>query len=107
MEMVNMKMDPGTSGGGMASAPVESEKPAYPYGLRISLDKECMEKLGMKDMPEVGTKMMIHCMVVVESCSMSQEGNGEEYKSVGLQITDMAMMAPKKNMAKALYGEEE
>ena len=27
----------------------------YPYGLRISLNAECLEKLGINELPELGS----------------------------------------------------
>lgn len=72
------------------SEPTEKEKPHYPYGLRLNLEAESLKKLEMKTLPQVGEKIMI--IATAEVCSVSQ--NESEYgdsKSVGLQITEMAI----------------
>jgi len=45
------------------------EKQKYPYGLTMHLDEEVMSKLGLKDLPEVGTKLVLAAVVNVESVS--------------------------------------
>jgi len=97
MKMVSMKCD---------DAKEEMSEPAqqvYPYGLTINLDQESFEKLGIKELPSVGSKMTIECMV--EVCSVSQyESKESENKSLSLQITDMAVAGKKSNPADKLYG---
>ncbi len=83
--MVNMKE---------AEAPVNATAmgPEYPYGLRISLDKDDMEKLGIKELPEMYTCYMIMaagCVVSVED-SAGQDG---ERKQCTLQIMNMMLHA--------------
>ena len=69
-------------------APADLEKPEYPWGLSITLEKEDMDKLGMA-MPKVGDEVHIVAKAKVSSTNMS-EGEDGTYASVGLQLTDMA-----------------
>lgn len=66
------------------------DQPQYPYGLQIRLGKEELEKLGMSELPELGTESMLHAKVKVTSVSESESLYGE-HKSLELQITDMAL----------------
>ena len=63
--------------------------PKYPYGLRLDLDDDALEKLGITSLPDVGTKMMITCQVEVCSTGAYQTAGSEKETSLGLQITDM------------------
>ena len=101
-DMKSMKMTKKQKEGTKAVGPVE-DNPEYPYGLRINLDQESMEKLGMDTMPKMGEGMMIHAKVMITDMHES-EGN----KSLGLQITDMELMPEKraKSMAENFYGDK-
>lgn len=66
-----------------------ADKPQYPYGLCIELDKIALEKLGIKDLPDVGTEATVTAKVMVRSVSASQYEGGNDSASISLQITDM------------------
>lgn len=66
-------------------------KPKYPYGLEVRLDDESLTKLGIKELPEVGMKLMLEAKVVVESVSQEDKATGKPRRHVGLQITDMSL----------------
>ena len=66
----------------------EMKEPDYPWGLRITLDKEQLKALGWDKMPEIGKEKMIYAKAKVISAHMS-EGEEGRHKSVELQITDM------------------
>jgi uncharacterized protein YoaH (UPF0181 family) len=62
----------------------------YPYGLRVELDHDGMNKLGMKKMPKVGSKVKFHAHATVKSASEStHEGDSKPNRSASLQITHM------------------
>ena len=91
-------------------APVSCEHEKYPYGLRIHLDHESMKKLGIKELPKVGDKVMVQAMAIV--CDVSDhmmEGKEESRKSMGLQICEMACgsKSDKKKASDELYEEGE
>lgn len=99
--MVNMKMSKKEVKNMM---PEKVEQPKYPYGLCLELDGESLEKLGIKELPDVGDKMMVVAKVEVKSVSQSEYQKGEENKHVSLQITDMELAKPKmKDIEKKLY----
>ena len=64
---------------------------AYPYGLRIDLHNESLDKLGIDKLPDSGKTLKLVAEVKVESTSERQERNGDKNRSVGLQITKMKL----------------
>ncbi len=77
-----------------APEPVISEKyegPEYPYGLEITLEKDCLEKLGLDiDDFSVGNTVDMVCLGEVTRTHESA-GKDQDNASVGIQITNMAM----------------
>ena len=69
--------------------------PSYPWGLRLELDNETIEKLGIA-LPEVGKNLMVIARVKVESVSSSENtenGRPKLRRSASLQITEMCIEA--------------
>lgn len=67
------------------------EGPEYPYGLEISLEKDCLEKLGMDiDDFSVGNKTEMVCVGEITRTHESA-GKHQDNASVSIQITNMAM----------------
>lgn len=93
--------------------------PDYPWGLCLNLGKAEIEKLGIKDLPEVGDEFHIYAVAKVTRVSQSATDKGDESKGVELQITHMGAMhedeeeelAPDRTglskAAKTLYGKAE
>ncbi len=78
----------------MAGPGIEATAPDYPYGLCIHMDKDELDKLGITDLPKIGTVMTLECMVKVTriSQSASEAADGaDEYTSVDFQITDIGI----------------
>ena len=74
----------------------EANKPRYPYGLEISLEKESLEKLGINlDEVDIGDGLYLEAICKVtsknESKSVSQYGDDREDKSLRIQLCDMAI----------------
>lgn len=63
----------------------------YPWGLSMHLEKEVLDKLGLKELPEVGSTMQITATVEVTSVAQSASRDRDMERSVGLQITRMAV----------------
>lgn len=107
MKMMNMKMSKAESEKMTEAMP--SDAPEYPYGLCLHLEKDQIKKLGLGT-PKAGAKLMVHGMAEVKSVSVTDEKDGKGYKSVELQITDMAVEKPggmdSMKVAGALYGKE-
>lgn len=106
--MMDMKMKPKKMEPAIKQVGYEAEQPEYPYGLKIDLCNESLEKLQVKELPAVGEKFMVTALVSVCSTSINECCEGEAYKNVTLQITDMELkpLAPKKPLKNMLYGEE-
>lgn len=107
MKMVNMKQSRKKQEA-MAS-PGQAEGPEYPYGLCLNLEKEEIEKLGLGT-PKAGATLMLHAAVEVKSVTVSDQADGKGYKSLSLQITDMALEKSgmsNEEMANSLYGKKE
>lgn len=90
MKLQSMKLSKAEQKESMPSV-AKMDKPEYPYGLRLDLGKDVLEKLDMKKLPQVGDKIMV--MAMAEVCSVSEHDSeyGGKSKSVGLQITEMAL----------------
>lgn len=85
---------------------VSEDRPEFPFGLTLRLDNEALDKLGMKEMPEVGTDIELAAKVVVTEVSEHTRGDGDTVKGLSLQITDMNLFkreSPTKTADK-IYG---
>lgn len=74
------------------SAPVVSQQPLYPYGLRICLGQDELEKLGMlgEEMPEVSDVVHGHFLATVTSVSKNVLEDGSQNNRIEMQITMLA-----------------
>lgn len=82
----------------------------YGYGLRIYLDCDACEALGIGKALRAGTQVKIQATAVVVSSTESLESDGDDAGndiSLSLQITDMGLEAGAvlRNAAAVLYGE--
>ena len=84
---------------------VMMDEDKYPYGLKIHLHDEELDKLGISELPNVGEKIKLEAVVVVESVSERQELGDENDRDVRLQITEMGLIAESKDAAHELYGD--
>lgn len=67
----------------------EAERPRYPYGTSLYLDDEALAKLGIKEMPAVGTDLRIMGVAKVTGTS-EREYEGGSHKTLDVQFTQMA-----------------
>lgn len=70
-----------------AAMPVSDE---YPYGLRIQLGKEELEKLGITELPDVGAVFNLDARAVVKSVRANDSEQGKDY-GCELQITHLEL----------------
>lgn len=107
MNLTNMAMSADEAkeyGGPCVVAGDAPEGPLYPYGLSLCLNDESLAKLGIDTLPAVGTELLIMAKVRVTGTRSSERQGGEKSNDVDLQITDMALSAPVKEVdAQALY----
>lgn len=77
----------------VAETPYDEEK--YPYGLRINLEEDEIDKLGI-DLKNfnIDDKVKIVGVAYVESLRQNKTRHGEN-KSLGLQITKMELKKTK------------
>lgn len=69
---------------------IEGDK--YPYGLRVDLGHEEMQKLGMDSMPKVGDKVHLESHAhVVSASEHHNEGDDEPHRRVSLELRHMAV----------------
>lgn len=87
----------------------QPEPPEYPYGLRITLDEESLEKLGIKGLPGVG--MMTKVVAVGHVCDVSMnestDKNSPKRRRAAIQITEMEVeFRDETPTADKLYGKK-
>lgn len=92
MELKSMKLSEEDQKEEMSQSPIkEGDGPEYPYGLRLRIDEDEIEKLGLgEDMPELKTKFRLSAIVEVCSASQNSSVYGDS-KVLELQITDMGL----------------
>lgn len=90
MKMVSMAQEMGAADSIYATAAPMAPSP-YPYGLRINLSQEQLEKLGYSDLPPAGTEIHLEAKgIVTRSCTEDPDADGDiDYVCVELQITEM------------------
>lgn len=113
MKLVNMKLGPKAREEKYPES-ATVDRPVYPYGLEVRLDDEALDKLGLRELPEVGTTLMLCAQVDVTAVSERENlegGKTERHRDLSLQITDLALgPAPgederQRRAQTALYGE--
>ena len=97
------------------NTPVEQNKdsPEYPFGLQIHLTENELNKIGIKNLPEPGTKLTAATKLRVIG-AMIHDGPDGQHKSLHLQITHMAIGDEKEgyektdgeSQSKKLYGSD-
>lgn len=82
--MINLKITRKSDDEKEPQIAVSDNADGYPWGTRINLEQDTLDKLGIKRLPNVGDELMIEAKVRVISVRESDNS-----KSVELQITDM------------------
>jgi hypothetical protein len=70
----------------------------YPYGLVLHLGDDQLKALGIKELPRVGSEILLSCKAKVTSAREEERGNGEVESYCGLQITAMGTEGTAKPM---------
>ena len=99
MAMANMKQSREKS---EPSEVAEYDRPEYPYGLCLHLGKDELEKLGISELPDVGTPVMISAKAFVKSTSAYNTQDDGKSMSAELQITDMEVMPGEKQAPESI-----
>lgn len=75
----------------VTSSPV-SDGPNYPWGLEIRLEKEAMDKLGLKAADyNVGDYVIVTARCCVKELRQSNRQGGKPSQTMELQIEEMSM----------------
>ena len=72
------------------SMPMPTQAADYPYGLRISLHEDELEKLGLDDSAEAGDTLHFMALATVKSVSKN-DFNGKKSCCIELQIEKLAV----------------
>lgn len=106
MDLVSMKRSPAEMKEG--ATPEEYKPSEYPYGLKLDLNDESLKSLRITKLPDIGEGMMLVAKVEVCNISAYDSSEGGASRSMGLQITDMALKPeePAVSAAEALYGKK-
>ena len=68
-----------------------ADEPAIPYGLSITLDDESLDKLGFKELPNVGDRMVVAAIGVVNRVSQhDSKRNKNRDVSIDLEKLDVS-----------------
>ena len=82
------------------------EQPKYPWGLRLHFDEESVSKLGMKELPKQGDKVMVVAFANVDEVG-DIEGQRGRQRHIDLQVTDVSIEEKvSQDKLKTLYGDE-
>jgi hypothetical protein len=105
--MTNLAMSKEEAKSHYGDSPSDDNLPRYPYGLSIYLDDDSLKKLGITDLPKVGTSLPATITVTVVGTSQRATQSGKDGETmrtcVDLQITDMDITMPSKPAADVLY----
>lgn len=80
--------------------PALAEEPSYPYGLCITLEKEELKKLGIKELPDTDDTYILEAKCIVKHVSTSKGsiiGGDNEEASVRLQLTHISLEEPEEH----------
>lgn len=83
---------------------VMASRPAYPWGLCITLDDDSLKKLGMK-LPELDQVIEFKIKAQVTGVNAYKRGDEDDESSASLQITEMEVVDSGGDAAKKLYKE--
>lgn len=103
MKLVDLKTD-GDADDFYGAAP-DYAMPDYPWGARICLSNDELEKLGITTFPPVGAMFNVECVarVVCVSEDETDNGKGEPRRRMELQIMQMGAEQQTANGAAKLY----
>lgn len=105
--MTNLAMTKKEAKEEYGAVPADDDLPKYPYGLSLYLDDDTLAKLGITDLPKVGSTMQAQITVTITGTSQratQSTKDGEQLSTcVDMQITDMDFAPTAKDPAAVLY----
>lgn len=93
LTLISMKRPKAGAAGSDRGMPAAASPkgPEYGWGLVLRLENFELDKLKMKKLPVVGQKFHIDAQGYVESVHESQSLQNKGDRSIGIQITDLAL----------------
>lgn len=76
----------------------------YPYGLRVRLEHESLNKLGMSKLPKVGDKLHLHAHAHVVSTEERSGEDGKKRRHVEVELRKMDLGGAPKDEAELNKG---
>ncbi len=70
---------------------INSKPNEYGYGLCIRLEDVDLDKLGIVNLPAIGTKFIVEAVGVVESVHQSQSVNNKDDRCFSIQIQKLGL----------------
>lgn len=103
--MVDMKMNQSEMEPKSILGDNPEEKEQYPYGLQIRLEGDQLKKLGISQVPKVGSYLNIKAQACVCSVTQSESEGEAPRQCVMLQIEQMEVAKGQEDAGQKLYGE--
>jgi hypothetical protein len=103
MAMVDMKRSKEERADADEAMNKPMEQEPYPYGLHVELDHDSLKKLGVDQLPKVGSKLKIHAhghVVSAEEREHEHDG-GKKHRHVRVQLRQMEVEHSKGHEEKA------
>lgn len=63
----------------------------YPYGTRITLENEAIDKIGLDSLPKVGSKVTVQAMGVITSVSSNESSTGRKDRRIEIQLQKLGV----------------
>lgn len=110
MNMVDMKLpkekskDPGR---GVAVPSGQLEEPRYPWGLRMTLENEQLQKLPALDELTAGDEVTLCVRCRVKSVRSSEQDKGDESRSMELEVRKIGVEEGDMEAEKAAFESDE
>ena len=90
-DLVDMKRTGADENSGATALPVVDSGGQYPYGLQVRLEDEDLDKLGIEDLPAVGTEVKGTFTGVITGTQ--QDANDSANSSMTIQICCLQLAA--------------
>ena len=104
--LIDMKLKPQPKAEEKTLLSVDSDRPEYPYGLRISLDDESLTKLGMSELPTVDAEFILEALTCVIGVSRNYtQDPGTQHRLLELQIKTL-QLTPAKEQSEASHAQQ-
>lgn len=106
-KLIDMKLSASARRAYIEPAVSSENAPQYPYGLCLRLEKDQLDKLGIKKLPAPGEEFHIRAVGKVDNVYMSQSSANRDDRSMSIQIVYLGLTDEPEPYDKAESAEEE